>query len=65
MIRPPAGSLTTANVSRLSVFKRSHASLLLERALRHVDYNVQELISLACDSVGATGCTEMIKIAEG
>ncbi|KAF8911304.1 hypothetical protein CPB85DRAFT_1435054 [Mucidula mucida] len=27
-----------------------------QRALRHVDYNVQELISLACDSVGATGC---------
>ncbi|KAF9012108.1 hypothetical protein BDZ89DRAFT_1143019 [Hymenopellis radicata] len=36
-----------------------------QRALRHVDYNVQELISSACVSVGATGCTEMIKIAEG
>ncbi|KAF9013757.1 hypothetical protein BDZ89DRAFT_995324, partial [Hymenopellis radicata] len=36
-----------------------------QRALRHVDYNVQELISSACVSVGATGCTKMIKLAEG
>ncbi|KAF9007707.1 hypothetical protein BDZ89DRAFT_997168, partial [Hymenopellis radicata] len=55
--------------TRLELYDNSTSRWLFndheQRALRHVDYNVQELISSACVSVGATACTEMIKIAEG